>query len=83
MSEGSGRSGGRGPNRGGGQSGGKRPMYEDMDAPESTDWLTLLDSGIGSGSGVHHRARNGPNVPMQMRRTQVIHQGGTRRLQDW
>jgi hypothetical protein len=33
MSEGSGRSGGRGPNRGGGRSGGKRPMYEDLDAP--------------------------------------------------
>jgi hypothetical protein len=26
-------------------------MYEDLDAPQSTDWLTLSDSGIGSGSG--------------------------------
>jgi hypothetical protein len=51
MSEGSSRSDGRGPNRGGGQSGGKRPMYEDLDVPQSTDWLTLSDSGIGSGSG--------------------------------
>jgi hypothetical protein len=51
MSEGSGRSGDRGPNRGGGQSGGKRPMYEDIDAPQSTDWLSLSDSGTGSGSG--------------------------------
>jgi hypothetical protein len=33
MSEGSSRSGGRGPNRGGGQSGGKRPTYEDLDVP--------------------------------------------------
>jgi hypothetical protein len=51
MSEGSGRSGGRGPNRGGGQSGGKRPIYEDLNAPQSTDWLTLSDNGIGSGLG--------------------------------
>jgi hypothetical protein len=36
MSEGSGRSGGRGPNRGAGRSGGKRPMYEDLDALQST-----------------------------------------------
>ena len=49
MSHGSDHSGGRGPNRGGGQSGGKRPMYEDLDAPQSTDW-TLSDSGTGSGS---------------------------------
>jgi hypothetical protein len=33
MLEGSGRIGGKGPNRGGGQSGGKCPMYEDLDAP--------------------------------------------------
>jgi hypothetical protein len=26
-------------------------MYEDLDAPQSTDWLTLSDSGTGSGSG--------------------------------
>jgi hypothetical protein len=51
MSEGSGRSGGRGPNRSGGQSGDKHPMYEDLDTPQSTDWLTLSDSGTGSGSG--------------------------------
>jgi hypothetical protein len=51
MSRGSDRSGGKGPNRGGGQSGGKRPMYEGLDAPESTDWLTLLDSGTGSSLG--------------------------------
>jgi hypothetical protein len=51
MSDGSGCSGGKGPNRGGGRSGGKRPMYEDLDTPQSTDWLTLSDSGIGSGSG--------------------------------
>jgi hypothetical protein len=51
MSDGSGRSGGRGPNRGGGRSGGKRPIYEDLEAPQSTDWLTLSDSGTGSGLG--------------------------------
>jgi hypothetical protein len=51
MLEKSGRSGGRGANRGAGRSGGKRPMYEDLDIPQSTDWLTLLDSGTGSGSG--------------------------------
>jgi hypothetical protein len=76
MSEGSSRSGGRGSNRGRGQSGSKCPMYEDLDAPQSTDWLTLSDNGTGSGSElreVHHRARNNPNVSMQMRRTQVIH----------
>jgi hypothetical protein len=50
MSQGSDRSGGRGPNRGGGRSGGKRPMYEDLDAPPCTDW-TMSDSGTGSGSG--------------------------------
>jgi hypothetical protein len=26
-------------------------MYEDLDAPQSTDWLTLSNSGTGSGSG--------------------------------
>jgi hypothetical protein len=26
-------------------------MYEDLDAPQSTDWLMLSDSGTGSGSG--------------------------------
>jgi hypothetical protein len=26
-------------------------MYEDLDAPQSTDWLTLSDSGSGLGSG--------------------------------
>jgi hypothetical protein len=26
-------------------------MYEDLDAPQSTNWLTLSDSGTGSGSG--------------------------------
>jgi hypothetical protein len=26
-------------------------MYEDLDAPRSTDWLTLSVSGTGSGSG--------------------------------
>jgi hypothetical protein len=26
-------------------------MYEDLDAPQSTDWLTLSDSGTGSSSG--------------------------------
>jgi hypothetical protein len=51
MSEGSGCSGGRGPNRGAGRSGDKRPMYEDLDALYSTDWLMLLASGTGSGSG--------------------------------
>ena len=51
MSEESGRSGGRGANRGAGQSVGKRPMYEDLDVPQSTNWLMLLDSGIGSVSG--------------------------------
>ena len=51
MSEGSGHSGGRGPNRGGGQSGGKRPMYEDLDTPQSTNWLTLSNSGTCLGSG--------------------------------
>jgi hypothetical protein len=25
-------------------------MYEDLDAPQSTDWLMLSDSGTGSGS---------------------------------
>jgi hypothetical protein len=51
MSEGSGRSGGREANRGAGRSGGKHPMYEDLDALQSTDWLTLSDSGTGSASG--------------------------------
>jgi hypothetical protein len=51
MSKGSGRSGGRRPNRGVGRSRGKRQMYEDLDAPQSTDWLTLSDSGTGSSSG--------------------------------
>jgi hypothetical protein len=51
MSEGSGRSGGRGANCGAGRSGGKRSMYEDLDAPQSTDSLTLSDSDTGSGSG--------------------------------
>jgi hypothetical protein len=51
MSDGSGRSSGRGPNRGGSRNGDKRPMYKDLDAPQSTDWLTLSDSGIGSGLG--------------------------------
>jgi hypothetical protein len=37
MLEGSGRSSGRGANRGGGQSGGKRPMYKDLEPPQSTD----------------------------------------------
>jgi hypothetical protein len=50
MSEGSGRSSGRGANRGTGGSGGKHPMYEVLDAPQSTNWLTLSDSGTGSGS---------------------------------
>jgi hypothetical protein len=26
-------------------------MYEDLDAPQSTNWLTLSDTGTGSGSG--------------------------------
>jgi hypothetical protein len=26
-------------------------MYEDLDAPQSSDWLTLSDSGTGSGLG--------------------------------
>jgi hypothetical protein len=43
--------GGGGPNRGGGRSVGKRPIYEDLDALESNDWLTLSDSGTGLGSG--------------------------------
>jgi hypothetical protein len=47
-SEGSGHTSGRGPNCGGGQSGGKRPMNEDLDAPLSTNWPPLSDSGIGS-----------------------------------
>jgi hypothetical protein len=51
MSEGLGRSGGRGANRGAGRSGGKCPMYEDLDAPQSTDWLTLSDNVTGSGLG--------------------------------
>jgi hypothetical protein len=51
MSKGLGRSGGRGPNRGASRSGGKRPMYEDLDAPQSTEWLTLSNNGTGSGSG--------------------------------
>jgi hypothetical protein len=54
MSYGSGRSGGGGANRGGSQSGGKRLMYEDLDVPQSTNWLMLSYSGTGSGSGVHH-----------------------------
>jgi hypothetical protein len=43
--------GGGGPNRGGGRNAGKCPIYEDLDAPESNDWLTLSDTGTGSGSG--------------------------------
>ena len=49
MSEGSGRSGGRGPSRGGGRSRGKRPMYKYLDAPQSTDRLMLFDTSTGSG----------------------------------
>jgi hypothetical protein len=82
MSEGSGRSGGRRPNRGGGQSRGKRPMYEDLDALQSTDWLTLSDSGTGSGSGDLSSSQKRSKRTDAMRRTQVIHRGGTRRLQD-
>jgi hypothetical protein len=41
--------GGGGPNRGGSRSAGKCPIYEDLDAPESNDWLMLFDSGMGSG----------------------------------
>jgi hypothetical protein len=51
MSEGSSRTGSMGPNRGGIRSGGKCPMYEDLDTPQSSDWRTLSESGIGSGSG--------------------------------
>jgi hypothetical protein len=51
MLEDSGHSGGRGPYCGGGQSGGKRLMYEDLDAPQSSNWPLLSDSGIGLGSG--------------------------------
>jgi hypothetical protein len=51
MSEGLGRSGGRGANRGTCRSGGKHPIYEDLDTPQSTDWLTLSDSGTSSGLG--------------------------------
>jgi hypothetical protein len=40
-----------GPNRGRGQSVGKHPIYEDLDAPTSNDWLMLSDSGMGSGLG--------------------------------
>jgi hypothetical protein len=43
--------GGRGPNCGRGQSIAKRPIYEDLDAPVSNDWLTLSDNGTRSGSG--------------------------------
>jgi hypothetical protein len=43
--------GGGGPNHGGGRSAGKRPIYEDLDAPESNDWLTLSNSGTGSDLG--------------------------------
>ena len=41
---------GGGPNRGRGQSVGKCLIYEDLDAPESNDWLTLSNSGMGLGS---------------------------------
>jgi hypothetical protein len=51
MSQGSGHMGGEGPNRGRGRSAGKRPIYEDLDAPKSNDWLTLSDTGTCSGSG--------------------------------
>jgi hypothetical protein len=50
MFESSGHTGGRGPNRGGGQSGSKRSMYEDLDAPLSSDWPPLSDSVTRSGS---------------------------------
>jgi hypothetical protein len=40
-----------GPNRGGGQCAGKRPIYEDLNALASNDWLTLFGSGTGSGVG--------------------------------
>jgi hypothetical protein len=43
--------GGGGPNHGGGRSAGKCPIYEVLDAPESNNWLTLSDSGTGSGLG--------------------------------
>jgi hypothetical protein len=33
--------GGGGPNRGGSRSAGKCPIYEDLDVPESNDWLML------------------------------------------
>jgi hypothetical protein len=45
MSEGSGHTGGKGPNHGGGGSGGKRPMYENLDATQSSNWPLLSDSG--------------------------------------
>jgi hypothetical protein len=51
MLEGSSLIGGTGANRGGGRSGGKRSMYEDLDASQSSDWPLLSDSGIGSRSG--------------------------------
>jgi hypothetical protein len=51
MSQGSGHIGEGGPNRGGGRSAGKCPIYEDLDAPASNDWLTLSDSSTGSGLG--------------------------------
>jgi hypothetical protein len=51
MSQGSGHMGDGGPNRGGGRRAGKRPIYEDLDAPASNDWLMLSGSGTGLGSG--------------------------------
>ena len=51
MLEESGCSGSRGANRGAGRSGGKCLIYEDLDAPQSTNWLMLSDNGTGSGSG--------------------------------
>ena len=41
MSEDSGYTSGRGPNRVGGQSGGKRLMYEDLNASQSNNWFLL------------------------------------------
>jgi hypothetical protein len=41
--------GGKGPNHGGGQSKSKRLMYEDLNAPQSSNWSPLFDFVIRLG----------------------------------
>jgi hypothetical protein len=50
MSEGSSHTCDRGANHGGGLSGGKHPMYEDLDAPLSSNWPLLSISVTRLGS---------------------------------